>query len=84
MQTPKEGDDMATKKKTEVETEAVVETGEAAIPATEIVFPKDRILTFKRYANWHDLLSVKLIDGNEYTFTQVDEAINDFMKGKVR
>ena len=45
--------------------------------------PKERVLTFRRYADRRDLLSVLLEDGKEYTFDQIDGLINDFMKGKV-
>ena len=42
------------------------------------------ILTFKRYANRRDLLSVLLKDGEEYTMEQVDSLLqNFFKKGKV-
>lgn len=46
-------------------------------------FPKERVLTFRRYADRRDLLSVLLEDGEEYTHAQIEEKINDFMKGKV-
>ena len=49
-----------------------------------VVFPKERVLTFRRYADRRDLLSVLLEDGKEYTFDQIDGLINDFMKGKVK
>ena len=45
--------------------------------------PKERVLTFKRYAARRDLLSVLLKDGKEYTHDQIDGLIKDFMKGKV-
>lgn len=48
-----------------------------------VVFPKERVLTFKRYADRRDLLSVLLEDGKEYTHDQIDGLIKDFMKGKV-
>ena len=50
---------------------------------TPVVFPKERALTFKRYADRRDLLSVLLEDGKEYTHDQIDGLIKDFMKGKV-
>lgn len=46
-------------------------------------FPKEKILTFKRFAGRLDLLSVLLKDGKEYTLAQAEEAIRKFMKGKV-
>ena len=49
-----------------------------------VVFPKERVLTFKRYADRRDLLSVLLKDGEEYTMEQVDSLLqNFFKKGKV-
>lgn len=48
------------------------------------VFTKRNILTFKRYANRRDLLSVLLKDEEEYTMEQVDSLLqNFFKKGKV-
>ena len=49
-----------------------------------VVFPKERVLTFKRYANRRDLLSILLKDGQEYTHDQVQNLIDNFMKGKVK
>lgn len=48
------------------------------------VFPKERILIFQRYANRRDLLSILLKDGQEYTHDQVQNLIDNFMKGKVK
>lgn len=48
------------------------------------VFPKERILAFQRYANRRDLLSILLKDGQEYTHDQVQNLIDNFMKGKVK
>lgn len=55
----------------------------AAKPAAP-THSKERVLTFRRYADRRDLLSVLLEDGKEYTFDQIDGLINDFMKGKVK
>lgn len=41
-------------------------------------FPKERILTFQRYANRRDLLSILLKDGQEYTHDQVQSLIDNF------
>lgn len=46
-------------------------------------FPKEKILTFERFAARKDLLSVLLEDSREYTLLQVEAAIRKFMKGKV-
>ena len=60
------------------------ETLEAAPPVSNVpVYTKRNVLTFKRYVNRHDLLSVLLKEGQEYTIDQVDRLIEDFMKGKV-
>lgn len=60
-------------------------TEEAAPLVSNVpVFTKRNILTFKRYANRRDLLSVLLKDGEEYTMEQVDSLLqNFFKKGKV-
>ena len=60
---------MATKKKST--------TQEPTITAP-VVFPKEKVLTFKRYADRRDLLSVLLEDGKEYTHDQIDGLIKDF------
>lgn len=48
-------------------------------PAT---YTKDHILTFKRFRERRDLLSVLLEDGKTYTINQVDSLIDEFMKPK--
>lgn len=45
---------------------------------TPVVFPKEKVLTFRRYANRRDLLSILLEDGKEYTHDQIDGLIKDF------
>lgn len=60
-------------------------TAEAAPPVSNVpVFTKRNILTFQRYANRRDLLSILLKDGQEYTHDQVQNLIDNFMKGKVK
>ena len=53
--------------------------------AGPVDFSKALILTFKRYANRRDLLSVLLKDDQRYTLDQVDGLIQKFQtpKGKV-
>lgn len=52
---------------------------EAAPSASKApAFPKERILTFQRYANRRDLLSNLLNDGQEYTHDQVEALIKKF------
>ena len=71
---------MATSKK-----KSTTETAPAEQPVeTPVVFYKEQVLTFKRYANRRDLLSVLLEDGKEYTTDQIDKLIEKFMKGKVK
>ena len=54
-------------------------TAEAAPPVSNVpVFTKRNILTFRRYANRRDLLSILLEDGKEYTHDQIDGLIKDF------
>lgn len=52
--------------------------------AMEIKFSKTSLLSFKRYKNRRDLLSVLLKDGQTYTFAETDAALEGFMKGKVK
>lgn len=65
---------MATKK-----TKAVKEVNEKQ----EAKFTKEQILASKKYTNRRDALSAILADGKEYTCTQVDSLLDEFMKGKV-
>ena len=51
---------MATRKKAATAQEPTI--------TAPVVFPKERVLTFRRYADRRDLLSVLLEDGKEYTF----------------
>ena len=54
---------------------------EAAPPVSKApAFPKERILTFQRYAKRRDLLSTLLKDGQEF----VQSMIEKFMKCKVK
>lgn len=50
----------------------------------KITFTKDKILTFKRYGNRIDLLTVLLDENKAYTTEEVDALIDNFMKGKVK
>lgn len=51
---------------------------------TVVLFSKNQVLTFDRYANRRDLLSALLKDEKKYTIDQVDKLIQNFMKGKVK
>lgn len=67
---------MATRKKAATAQEPTI--------TAPVVFPKERVLTFRRYAKRRDLLSTLLKDGQEYTHDQVQSLIENFMKGKVK
>lgn len=47
------------------------------------VYTKEKLLTFKRFANRVDLLRALLRENAEYTIEQAETAIDSFMKGKV-
>ncbi len=49
-----------------------------------VTFPKDKLLQSLKYANRKDILNVLLEDGKDYSFEEVDDKINTFMKGKVK
>lgn len=47
-------------------------------------YSKQKILKSKKYSDKHDLINALLEDNGHYTLSQVDEIINDFMKGEVK
>lgn len=47
-------------------------------------YTKQQILKSKRYSDKQDLINALLEDNGHYTLLQVDEIINDFMKGEVK
>ncbi|CAI3675041.1 conserved hypothetical protein [Clostridium neonatale] len=47
-------------------------------------YTKQQILKSKRYSDKQDLINALLEDNGHYTLSQVDEIINDFMKGAVK
>ena len=49
----------------------------------EVLFTKEQILASKKYSNRRDALGAILVDGDTYTFEQVDSLLEKFMKGKV-
>ncbi len=49
--------------------------------AEVLTFTKEKIVGSKKYSKYKDYLMGNLIDGQSYTFDQVDELINK-MKGK--
>lgn len=46
-------------------------------------FPKEKIVSSKRYKDQVDLVNALLSDDKEYSLEEVDYIINNFMKGKV-
>ena len=63
---------MATKKNT------------AASAAQEPKFTKDALLLSKRFRNERDIVTALLKDGVEYTVSEVEVMITEYMKGKVK
>ena len=55
----------------------------AAKPAT-LTHSKEQLLRSQRYAKRRDLLGALLEGGKWYTLEEVDTAIENFMKGKVK
>ena len=47
-------------------------------------YTKAQLADAKRYRDRKDILSVVLEDDKEYNFEEAEEAINRFLKGKVR
>lgn len=47
-------------------------------------FTKQQILEAKKYANRKDLVGALLEEGETYSLSEVDAAISDFMKRKVK
>lgn len=75
---------MARTKKT-VEAEAENEVSVVAeTTVEEQEFEKSQLLGSAKYAKRRDLLNSLLKDGEKYTFSQVDELVENFMKGKVK
>lgn len=45
---------------------------------------KQQILKSKKYSDKQDLINALLKDDTQYSITEVDELINNFMKGEVK
>lgn len=54
------------------------------VKTTESKYSKEQLLKSKKYGNRKDLLGVLLDDKKEYSFTEVDEEIEKFMKRGVK
>lgn len=55
-------------------------TAKAAVPKHS----KEQLLRSNRYAHRRDLIGALLEDDKQYTLAEVDTAIDNFMKGKVK
>ncbi|CAI3544716.1 hypothetical protein [Clostridium neonatale] len=47
-------------------------------------YSKQKILKSKKYSDKQDLINALLKDDTQYSITEVDELINNFMKGVVK
>ena len=47
-------------------------------------YSKQQILKSKKYSDKQDLINAMLKDDTQYSITEVDELINNFMKGVVK
>lgn len=63
---------MSTKKKTSASAEM------------EPKFSKEALVNSKRFRNERDIVSALLMDNVEYSVSEVDSMIADYMKGKVK
>ena len=59
-------------------------TEQVKVEQTEPMFSKAQILASAKYRVRKDLVDALLDDGKKYTMKQVDELIDNFMKGKVK
>lgn len=50
----------------------------------EILYSKEQIIASKKYSNRKDILNVLLKDDEEYTFSRIDEIIEEFMNKEVQ
>ena len=50
----------------------------------EILYSKEQIITSKKYSNRKDILNVLLKDDEEYSFSKIDEIIENFMNKEVQ
>nr|DAN38442.1 MAG TPA: hypothetical protein [Caudoviricetes sp.]DAR70304.1 MAG TPA: hypothetical protein [Caudoviricetes sp.] len=50
----------------------------------EILYSKEQIITSKKYSNRKDILNVLLKDDEEYSFSKIDEIIEEFMNKEVQ
>lgn len=50
----------------------------------EILYSKEQIIASKKYSNRKDILNVLLQNDEEYSFTKIDEIIENFMNKEVQ
>lgn len=50
----------------------------------EILYSKEQIIASKKYSNRKDILNVLLKDDEEYSFSRIDEIIENFMNREVQ
>ena len=50
----------------------------------EILYSKEQIILSKKYSNRKDILNVLLKDDEEYSFSRIDEIIEEFMNKEVQ
>lgn len=50
----------------------------------EILYSKEQIIASKKYSNRKDILNVLLKDDEEYSFSRIDEIIENFMDKEVQ
>ena len=50
----------------------------------EVLYSKEQIIASKKYSNRKDILNVLLKDDEEYTFSRIDEIIENFMNKEVQ
>jgi hypothetical protein len=50
----------------------------------EILYSKEQIIASKKYSNRKDILNVLLKDDEEYSFSRIDEIIEEFMNKEVQ
>jgi len=50
----------------------------------EVLYSKEQIIVSKKYSNRKDILNVLLKDDEEYSFSRIDEIIEEFMNKEVQ
>lgn len=50
----------------------------------EVLYSKEQIIASKKYSNRKDILNVLLKDDEEYSFSKIDEIIENFMNKEVQ